>query len=180
MKVYRCLICGDAYLGTEAPSRCPFCGADAELIVDTREFPEGDLHACDPNEQEKADLERAIQIELRNSRYYLGVSKRTGNDLLASAYKRLGKVESEHLEIFCKMLKVDEPAEAGTPLPGGETWCDDIAFSLAAEQEASAFYAEAAARAVDPRIKLVLDAVSAVEHDHIVLDHLLAGIAGCE
>jgi len=27
MKMYRCRICGETYLGAEAPSHCPFCGA---------------------------------------------------------------------------------------------------------------------------------------------------------
>ena len=32
MKTYICEICGDAYLGTEKPKNCPFCGAGEGFI----------------------------------------------------------------------------------------------------------------------------------------------------
>lgn len=32
MKTFICEICGDAYLGTNKPSECPFCGARGNFI----------------------------------------------------------------------------------------------------------------------------------------------------
>ena len=32
MNLYICEICGDAYIGVEKPSDCPFCGAKGNFI----------------------------------------------------------------------------------------------------------------------------------------------------
>ena len=38
MKLHRCRICGETYLGVERPSHCPFCGA---IVVDTEAAEKG-------------------------------------------------------------------------------------------------------------------------------------------
>lgn len=179
MMLVRCLICGETYLGTEVPSRCPFCGAHPDLMVESSEYPM-DINEMVPTDVEVADIHHAIALETRNARYYLGMSARDKNSQLSSAYKRLGKIENEHCDVFCKLLRIPMPADITSPLDTGADWCEDIKFSLHAEMEASAFYAEAAARATTPRVKQVFEAVSAVERDHIALDGLTAKIAGCE
>ncbi|MRR13422.1 ferritin, partial [bacterium] len=35
LKMYRCRICGETYLGYEAPANCPFCGAHVEFMRPT-------------------------------------------------------------------------------------------------------------------------------------------------
>lgn len=171
MKIYRCRICGETYLGSERPSHCPFCGAHAELLVVTEEYPEG-VNAVQPTETERADLETSIELERANTRFYLAMASRKDNPALASAYKRLAKVEAEHCSLFCKLAGEPKPAdllEAGTELGG---WDADIDESLRRETRASALYAEFAARATSPRLLEVWNAVSAVEADHIELDGL--------
>jgi rubrerythrin len=37
MKTYICQICGDAYIGSEKPSECPFCGARSHFIKTGKE-----------------------------------------------------------------------------------------------------------------------------------------------
>ncbi|HEY5433454.1 MAG TPA: ferritin, partial [Coriobacteriia bacterium] len=70
MKMYRCRICGETYLGSEAPAMCPFCGAHAEFMTDPRDYPV-DTNEIQLTEVERADLETAIDIELSNTRFYL-------------------------------------------------------------------------------------------------------------
>jgi len=36
VKLWRCVICGDCYVGTNPPTNCPFCGAQ-ELIQEAKE-----------------------------------------------------------------------------------------------------------------------------------------------
>ena len=38
IKVFRCRICGDPYIGVGAPSRCPFCGAQKRFFVSARDW----------------------------------------------------------------------------------------------------------------------------------------------
>ena len=179
MNFYRCRICGETYLGTEPPSRCPFCGVTADYFVLTGDFDE-DINALSPTSIERDDLATAIELERGNARFYRALGMRKDAPKLASAYKRLASVEAEHCSVFCKLAGVAKPADLLEPDATANSWCDDIADSLAREKRASAFYAEAAARATTPRISEVLAAVSAVEADHIVLDGVASAMAGCD
>ncbi|MDO8964304.1 MAG: ferritin family protein [Coriobacteriia bacterium] len=169
MKLYRCLICGETYIGSERPSHCPFCGAHAELIVPAQEFPEG-LNEVQLTEIERADLETAIELERSNTRFYLAMAARTDNPALSSAYKRLAKIEAEHCSVFCKIARVPKPADLLEAAEELGSWEADIEESVRRETRASALYAEFSGRATAPRLIAVWNAVSAVEADHIALD----------
>ncbi len=178
MEFYRCRICGETYLGDAAPGRCPFCGVTADYFVLTQVFPET-INEVHVTELERADLITAIELERDNARFYRALSLRREDPKLASAYKRLANVEAEHCSIFCKLAGVAKPADLLEPSEAPDDWCANISESLAREQRAAAFYAEAADRATSERIAEVLAAVSAVERDHIQLDGVAARIAGC-
>ncbi len=180
MKMYRCRICGETYLGAEAPSHCPFCGAHRELIVDITEYPEN-INDVTLTEVERDDLTKAIELERSNTKFYLGMARHKDDDpRLASVYKRLAKVEAEHCELFCKLAGVPEPEDLMVPDTVSADWCDNIGESVAREQRASAFYAEAAGRAESTRLREVFYAISIVETDHIELDGAASKIADCQ
>lgn len=169
MKPYRCRICGETYLGSEAPAMCPFCGAHVEYLIDPTGYP-ADINAVDLTETERADLDAAIELERANTRFYLAMAARDDNPALTSAYKRLAAIEAEHCSVFCKIAGLPKPAdlkEAGDELG---SWTADIDESLRRETRASALYAEFAGRATSSRLLEVWRAVSAVEADHIVFD----------
>lgn len=174
MKMYRCRVCGETYLGYAAPANCPFCGAHEEFMIMPEEYP-ADVNDIQLTETERADLEMSIEIERANTRFYLGMAERKDNDTLRSAYKRLAKVEAEHCSVFCKLAKVSKPADLMTPGETTGSWATDIEESLKRENRATALYAEFATRATSERLKEVWDAVSAVEADHIELDDLAKG-----
>lgn len=178
MKMYRCRICGETYLGTEAPSHCPFCGAHRELLVDTLDYPE-DINKVAITEIERNDLLEAIELERSNTRFYLAMAAHKDNLKLSSTYKRLAKIEAEHCSVFCKLADVSKPEDLMTPGEASDDWCANIEDSLAREQHASAFYAQVVGRATGERIKEVFAAVSEIEADHIDLDHLAQRVAGC-
>lgn len=178
MNVYRCRICGDAYLGSQAPSHCPFCGAHWEHFVDLALYPE-DIDRVATTEAERDDLTVAIELETGNARFYLALAARNDRPELASAYKRLAKIEMEHCELFAKLAGTSMPRdikEAGT---AEGDWCASIEESEARELTAMNFYAQAALRATNERIREVFSAISAVEADHIEVDLVLARIAAC-
>lgn len=171
LKVYRCRICGEVYLGYEAPENCPFCGAHIEYLEAPEKYPV-DINDVHPTETERADLESSIDLETSNCRFYLGMAQRKDNDTLRATYKRLAKVEAEHCEVFCKLAKLDVPDDLMTPGETTGSWATDIEESLRRENRASALYTSFSARATSERLKEVWDAVSAVEQDHITLDEL--------
>jgi rubrerythrin len=169
VKIYRCRICGETYLGSEAPAMCPFCGAHVSAMLDTADYPEN-VNDIQPTEVERTDLETSIELERSNTRFYLAMAQRTDNPRLASAYKRLATVEREHCSLFCKLAKQPKPADISEPGDELGGWEVDIEESLRRETRASVLYAEFSARATSPRLMEVWRAVSAVEADHIVLD----------
>ncbi|MBN1192090.1 MAG: ferritin [Coriobacteriia bacterium] len=171
LKMYRCRICGDTYLGYEPPANCPFCGAHVEFMRPTQEYP-ADINKVQLTESERVDLDASIELELSNTRFYLGMAERKDNDLLSSAYKRLAKVEAEHCGLFCKLAGVPKPVDLSQPGETTGSWLSDIEESLTRENRASALYTTFAGRATSERLKEVWQAVSAVEADHITLDEI--------
>jgi rubrerythrin len=176
--MYRCRICGETYLGSEVPSHCPFCGAHRDLIVDTMDYPE-DINNVNLTEVERNDLLQAVELERSNTQFYLAMGAHKDNLKLSSTYKRLAKIEAEHCEVFSKLLGQDKPADLMTPGDASDDWCANIDDSLAREKHASEFYAEVVGRATNERVREVFAAVSEIEQDHIVLDHLAKDVAGC-
>jgi rubrerythrin len=171
MRMYRCRICGETYLGSEAPSHCPFCGAHRELIVDTADYPD-EINAVQLTEVERTDVETAIEIERSNTRFYLAMAQRRDNPKLANAYKRLASVEAEHCSLFCKLAGEPKPADLREPGDDLGFWEADIDESARRERRASDLYAEFATRATSERLVEVWTALSAIEADHIELDAL--------
>ena len=137
MKLLRCRICGETYLGTGAPDRCPFCGAGERYFVPAEQYP-ADVNSVDLTEVELADLQTAIGLERDNARFYAALGTQTGNPTLQSAYKRLSSIEAEHCSVFSKLAGVPKPADLRDPSSSTGDWCVDIADSLAREQRASA------------------------------------------
>lgn len=171
LKMYRCRVCGETYLGYEAPENCPFCGAHVEYLVMPEGYPT-DINDVHLTESERGDLETSIELERANTRFYLGMAERKDNDTLRSAYKRLAKIEAEHCSLFCKLLRVAKPLDLADPGETTGSWASDIEESLARESRATALYAMFADRATSPRLKDVWSAISDVEADHIGLDEL--------
>ncbi|MBC7266247.1 MAG: hypothetical protein H5T75_04650 [Coriobacteriia bacterium] len=171
LKMYRCRICGETYLGYEAPENCPFCGAHKEYLEAPEKYDPA-INAVALTEVERADLEASIELERSNTRFYLGMAERKDNDTLRSAYKRLARIEAEHCSLFCKLAGVPKPEDLTVPGETTGSWASDIEESLRRENRASSLYATFAERATNLRLKEVWDAVSAVEADHITLDEL--------
>ncbi len=179
MNIYRCRICGETYLGNEAPSQCPYCGAHRELLVDTIDYPE-DINEVHLTEIERDDIMKSIDLEHSNARFYFGMgTHKADNPKLASAYKRLAKIELEHAELFCKLAGVPLPSDIQDPADVTADWCSNIEESINREQQASRFYAKVSSRATNERIKEVFAAVRDIEDDHINLDGVAQGIADC-
>ncbi len=178
MRLLRCRICSETYLGSDTPSHCPFCGAHAEYFVESTEFPEG-LNDVDLTELERSDLADAIELERSNTRFYLAMAQAYGSPSLASTYKRLARIEAEHCSIFCKIARVAKPADIATPSEASGDWCANIEESVARETKAAHFYAQAAGRATNERVREIFSAVSAIEADHIEVDGIATRLASC-
>jgi rubrerythrin len=165
VKLYRCQICGDGYIGVSPPTNCPFCGAHMAYIAEAKEAAVS--FDVSLNAQDRANAERALQVEISNSAFYMCAANKTNDAEGKILFKALGKIEAEHASIWRKILKLE------TAAPGSETChvenVENLKESHARETRAIDFYRKAAAEAEHPRIKQIFEALVDIETDHLHL-----------
>ena len=163
-----CKICGDPYIGEEAPTECPFCGADHKYIVKGEEYKEPVVGEV--TEKEKENILAAIKLEVGNSEFYFCASKKAGTIELQKRFKALGKVEAEHAGTLAKLIKAQTPS-----ISRDQDTCkgDDHAFMQEAfdrEDKAIKAYTQFLGEANDMRIKQVFAALIEIETTHLELE----------
>jgi len=162
-KLWRCEICGDPYIGDEAPTNCPFCGARRGNI---REFSDAEVDFdVELNAKDKANVEHALEVEISNAAFYFCAAKRVKELEGQKLFKALGKVEAEHASIWKKILKQDKVAEGSDTC--STEYAADLNESHARETRAIEFYKTAAAEAENARIKRIFNVLVEVEKDHL-------------
>lgn len=165
VKLWRCEICGDPYVGNNPPDNCPFCGAHKKYIKEAK-MVEANF-TVELNEKDKANAEHALQVEISNSAFYFCAAERTDNSEGKLLFKALGKIEAEHAAIWRKILKL-------SGVPKGSETChtvniENLKESHARETRAVEFYKNSAEEAKNSRIKQIFDALVEIETDHLHL-----------
>lgn len=169
MKVFRCRICGDPYVGYEKPSNCPFCGAHAEFIVDAEEWRDENT-GVELGEVSRKNLEKALALEMSNSAFYRCAAEHAIDPTCAAMFKALSKIEAEHATVISKLLSIPKPDISKVDVHCMRSDVSNIEESSAREQEASEFYARAAEEAQESRVREVFKALVEIEQDHLKLD----------
>ncbi len=98
VKLWRCEICGDSYIGDELLANCPFCGAHRKYIKEAKKAEV--RFDVELNEKDKANTEHALQVEVSNSAFYFCAAKKTDDEEGNLLFKALGKIEAEHATIW--------------------------------------------------------------------------------
>ena len=167
-KLYKCQICGDPYLGDDAPINCPYCGAKKHVFVDAHDYVNRFTQENNFTADEMANFKAALDIEIGNASFYKAAAASSTEDFHKWLFKALMKVESEHASIFAKHLKVDKPAlfavDASTD---GEA---NLQESHRREQIAIESYKQFAESSTTPRAKEVFAALVEIEADHLGLE----------
>ena len=167
-KLYKCQICGDPYLGDDAPINCPYCGAKKHHFVDAHDYINKFEQENNFTEEEMGNFEAALDIEIGNASFYKAAAANSTEEFHQWLFKALMKVESEHASIFSKHLKITKPelfdVAASTD---GEA---NLQESHRREGVAIEAYKEFAERSTTPRAKEVFDALVEIEADHLGLD----------
>ncbi|MEW6386735.1 MAG: ferritin family protein [Thermodesulfobacteriota bacterium] len=168
MKLYRCRICGDPYLGSAPPTFCPFCGAPEKYMVPAEEYQDkNDVPNLTGRSRE--NLEKALQLEIANAGFYFCASNCSPEPVSQAMFKALAKAESEHASLICKLLKVAKPEIKPDEKACRKDPKANFAESHGRETRAVAFYKQAADEAVEDRVKEVFTALSEIESYHIAL-----------
>ena len=169
IRVYRCRICGDPYIGTEAPMQCPFCGAAQQYFVEANDWDSNEFNV-ELSEISKKNLEAALQLELDNTAFY-DCAKKIAEDAQdhynIAKFKALMKVEREHASAISKFLKISRP-----DLEKQACNADSKANSKEGykrEDRAIKAYARFRDEAVEPRLKEFFSVLVEIETDHLNL-----------
>jgi rubrerythrin len=168
MHPYRCLICGETYLGSASPDRCPFCGADRRHLVAAAEWVHYGPQELTPASRD--DVVRALQLELNNTSFYTCARHKAQNEIGEAIFARLAKQESEHAELLAEMLGIEMPEP-----PQVDCADNDEANFIEAhgrERRAQTFYREVAGRAPEARMQQVFYALAEIETEHLKLSNL--------
>ncbi len=166
LKVFRCWICGETYLGEETPSDCPYCGADREFLKPGSEYEHPDI---DPSEGSKRNLEKALQLEVDNATFYFCAASRYDDPKVQGMFKRLGKIEAEHAEAICTILDREEPDINKDSDMCSYDLRDNIESAHGRENRAIEHYRKFANEAEEPRLKEFFEALVEIEGDHLEL-----------
>ena len=169
IKVFRCRICGDPYIGTEAPARCPFCGALGEYFVEAENWNPDEFNVT-LSEVSRRNLEAALKLELDNAAFYdcaKNAAQKAGDEYGLAKFKALMKVEREHASAISKFLKISQPelekqaCNANTKANTQEGWDR--------ENRAIKAYSKFRDEADESRLKEFFGALVEIETDHLDL-----------
>jgi rubrerythrin len=169
IEVFRCRICGDPYIGTEAPSRCPFCGAQTKYFIEAADWDPSEFDVV-LSENSRTNLKKALDLEINNAGFYecsMNKAKAAGDEYYTAKFKALKKVEFEHASAICKFLKISAPSLSTTLCSDGaerntkEAWCR--------EKKAIELYSQFKREATEPRLKEFFGALVEIETDHLNL-----------
>jgi rubrerythrin len=166
MKVWRCKICGDSYVGTRRPSSCPFCGAHERFL----------LHASDwqgPAEEELKDtargvLERALEIELNKSAFYACAADKAQEQLAYAVFDVASRLHGRHASVMRRMLGLSRRSTPGTGTCH-ETTEANLAEAGERQKKAVHFYEGAREELDESSVKEVCQALAEIETDQLTL-----------
>ncbi|NTW22117.1 ferritin [Candidatus Falkowbacteria bacterium] len=167
MKTWICEICGDAYIGDEAPHNCPFCGARKGFIKPGNQADPVTENRSELSEETKGFLTETLRLEVHANAIYTCMANAADTYEIKKMYKRLAKVELEHATICTKFLGIAMPEIKPENCSAQDL--ENFKKTIELEEHAAGLYAEFAKKSPEKHIKIMFTALNQVEADHIVL-----------
>ena len=167
VKVYKCMICEEGYIGDAKPTHCPFCGAHDNYFVPVDKYVATDVGEL--SELSKNNLIGALDVEISNAEFYFCAAKKADNLADATMFKRLAKVEAEHASTIAKMLKVASPVISRDKTTCNINDADNLKESHEREANAIERYVRFLNEAVEVKVKMLFKALIEIEKDHLSL-----------
>ena len=169
-QLFVCKVCGDPYLGTDAPSKCPFCGADEGNIVVAKDW--SPLWGKPIQEISKKNLEVALKLEVGAVNFYQNVMEASSDVEVQKLFKAIMKAEREHASTIAKLMDIKLPDMKSWETEADKarsTLEENMAETRKREENAVAVYNKAAESSEDEHVKYFFREISKVEADHILL-----------
>ena len=169
IRVFRCKICRDPYIGEEPPSRCPFCGALACYFIPAEEWNPSE-YIFEISDISKINLKAALELELNNTVFYLcamNMAKTAGDEYGFAKFKALKKVENEHADAILKFLKIKKPQLK--PVTCSTEFEKNTQEGWERENRAIKAYIKFAKEATEQQLKIFFESLVEIETDHLEL-----------
>ncbi len=170
VRVFRCRLCQEAYIGDEPPSRCPFCGAPGWYLIPAKEWNASE-YVFEISDISKTNLEAALELELSNTAFYLcamNAAKKNGDQYGYAKFKALKKVEYEHAEAIVRLLKIKKPMLE--TISCSEDFEKNTQEGWEREDRAIKAYAKFAREATtEQQLKQFFESLVEIETDHLEL-----------
>jgi len=167
MKVFRCRVCGEVYIGKNKPVSCPFCGAHEDYLVLAQEW--SLIKFDDLSKISKENLKKALDLEIDNTNFYKAASEKSKDNYVSSLFKGLSKVEREHASTICKHLGIQKPDSDIGKDKATDSDDKNIQEANRREKRAVKFYKEAREKASEKEVKEYFTALIEIESDHITI-----------
>lgn len=169
MQIFRCRLCGEAYVGPGKPPTCPFCGAHSKHLIYGKDWTDENSEV-ELSELSRKNTETTLQLEISNAQFYRACYKDAKDPEVAAMFKSLSKMETEHASVAAKLLGIenDEATKVGK---SKDSDLENIRESLKREQNALEHYSTFRSEAVEERIKTVFDTLLEIEKDHLSIDN---------
>jgi rubrerythrin len=167
MNLYICEICGDAYIGVEKPSDCPFCGAKGSFIKTGSEAQPIAEIKDEISELSKKNLMETLALETRANAIYLCIAGEAKDYQIMKMYKRLAKVELEHAIIATKLLNITLPEIESQNCSSEDL--ENFRKTIELEDHAVELYKKFAAEASEAHVRKFFGAIMQAEMGHIEL-----------
>jgi rubrerythrin len=123
----------------------------------------------DMSDISRKNLETALDLEVKNAAFYFCASNCAPGPVDQAMFKALAKAESEHASVVSKLLRVSKPEIKPDDKACRKDPKANFNEAHGREVRAVAFYRQAAADAVEDRVKEVFTALSEIESYHIAL-----------
>ncbi|UCC34086.1 MAG: ferritin [Candidatus Bathyarchaeota archaeon] len=169
VRVFRCRICYDPYIGEEPPSRCPFCGAPKRYLIPAEKW-DWSEYRIEISDVSRVNLEAALKLELGNTAFYLcamNAAEEAGDEYSYAKFKALKKVENEHATVIAKLLQIKEPPLE--EIPCSKDSSKNTQEGWEREDRAIKAYSRFAKEASESLLKQFFKALVEIEADHLAL-----------
>lgn len=167
MKLYRCEICGDPYLGEKKPANCPFCGAPARFLVKQKKYSNQVGKIANLSEVSRKNLEAALNLEVNATKIYLCAMNKSTDDEIKNLFKAFAKNEGEHVSLISKALGIQKPSADPQPQSCKESDTDNLSLTADLEENAMKLYGKFLSEAVESRVQDIFTALIDVESEHL-------------
>jgi|WetSurMetagenome_2_1015567.scaffolds.fasta_scaffold27456_3 rubrerythrin len=167
VNLYICEICGDAYIGTEKPTDCPFCGAKNNFIKLADEARPITNIKVELSELSKKNLMETLDLETKASAIYTCMAGKAKEYKIQKMYKRLAKIELEHAIIVTKLLSI--ALTEINPEACSDEDAENFKKTVELEDHATQLYKKFVGESSEEHLRKFFGALMQVEQGHIDL-----------